>query len=108
MVVCQCFLGGGVPLRLKNRSIHTDFTMFLGTIGIDDYIEWEVNTHDPTADGAEADADALPTYRIYEENNNTVVVSGNLAKRDDDNTLGYYYGRVQAASGDGFEVGKRY
>jgi hypothetical protein len=82
--------------------------MYLGSVAINDYIEWEVNTHDPTADGAESDADALPTYRIYEENNNTVLLSGNLAKRDDANTLGYYYARIQATSVSGFEVGKRY
>lgn len=80
---------------------------FIGEIPIDGYVEFHQNTHN-SATGAEADADALPTYRIYEENNDTVISSGNLAKRDDANTLGYYYARVQCTAGAGYEAGKLY
>ncbi len=80
---------------------------FIGEIPIDGYVEFHQNTHNP-ATGAEADADALPTYRIYEENNDTVISNGNLAKRDDANTLGYYYARVQCTTGAGYEAGKLY
>jgi len=80
---------------------------FIGEINIDDYVEFHVNTHN-AATGAETDADALPTYRIYEENNDTVVSVGDMAKRDDANTTGYYFARVQLTTAAGYEAGKLY
>lgn len=58
--------------------------------------------------GVATDADSTPTYRVYEENNDAVVESGNCAKRDDANTTGYYYCRSQVLSSVGYEVGKTY
>lgn len=73
---------------------------------IDDYAEFRFNTQ--TLAGVATDADALPTYRIYEENNETAVATGNCAKRDDANTTGYYIVRAQCTAAAGFEVGVTY
>jgi hypothetical protein len=51
--------------------------------------EFGFNTHVPST-GAEADAAATPTYRVYLKGSDTVVDSGNCSKRDDANTLGFY------------------
>lgn len=77
------------------------------TVQIDGY--WEVQFGTTRFDtGAATDADATPTYRVYEEGNDTVIASGDCAKRDDANTAGYYYARAQVTTAAGFEVGKRY
>jgi len=73
---------------------------------LDQYWELHVNTRNYTSSAA--DADSLPTYRVYEEDNDTVIDSGNFAKRDDANTLGYYYARAQITAALGYEVGKTY
>ena len=74
---------------------------------IDEYFEFHFNTQTP-ATGAAVDADALPIYRVYEENNDTVIESANCAKRDDANTTGYYLARGQCTAALGYEVGKDY
>jgi len=74
---------------------------------IDGYAEFVFNTQDPTT-GAAMDATGTPTYRIYEENNETAVATGNCTKRDDANTTGYYFVRAQCTTVAGFEVGKFY
>lgn len=74
---------------------------------IDQYFEFTFNTQRFDT-GAATDADSTPTYRVYEENSDTVLVSGNCAKRDDSNTTGYYYVRDQCTTANGFEVGKTY
>lgn len=66
-----------------------------------------LNTHSPST-AAEADADALPTYRIYEENTDTPILTGTMAKLDDANTLGQYVARIALTTGNGFEEGKEY
>lgn len=58
--------------------------------------------------GAAVDADALPTYRVYEENNDVAVATGNCAKRDDAGTTGYYFARAQVTTGAGYEEEKDY
>ena len=74
---------------------------------LDEYLEFSFGTQTP-ATGAAVDADALPTYRVYEEDNDTVVATGNCAKRDDAGTLGYYFARAQITTVAGYEVGKDY
>lgn len=58
--------------------------------------------------GAASDADATPTYAVYEANNDTAVDSGNCSKVDDAGTTGYYKARAQITSAAGYEVGKIY
>ena len=60
------------------------------------------------ATGACVDADALPTYRVYASGSDTVVATGNCAKRDDANTLGYYTARAQVTVAGGYAVGIDY
>ncbi len=74
---------------------------------IDDYVTFAVNTHDPTS-GAEIDADAVPSYRIYEDETGTPILTGNMAKLDDANTLGFYSERIQLTAANGFENDKCY
>ncbi len=74
---------------------------------IDEYFEFHLNTQTPGT-GAAVDADALPTWRCYEENNDTAEDSGNCAKREDGSTTGYYIARGQCTTALGYEVGKKY
>lgn len=81
--------------------------MYLGSWKINDWLTFPVNTHNPTT-GAAADATAVPAYRIYEDETGTPIVTGNTAKLDDANTLGFYSERVQLTAASGFEAGKSY
>jgi hypothetical protein len=81
--------------------------MYLGSWKIDDYLTFPVNTHTPST-GAATDADAVPTYRVYEDDTGTPIENGSLAKLDDANTTGFYVLRIQLDAGTGYEVGKSY
>lgn len=81
--------------------------MYLGSWKIDDYLTFPANTHAP-ATGAATDADAVPTYRIYEDETGTAIANGSMAKLDDTNTLGFYSERIQLLTATGFEAGKCY
>ena len=58
--------------------------------------------------GIAVDADALPTFSIYENGTNTSIASGTMAKLDDSNTTGLYRGIVVATTANGFERYKTY
>lgn len=75
------------------------------TLGED--LTFDIDVHDPTTGGS-ADADSLPTYRIYEDLTDTPILTGNLAKRDDANTVGSYVAQVACTAPNGFEAGKVY
>ena len=81
--------------------------MYLGSWQIDDYLTFPANTHD-AATGAATDDDSVPSYRIYEDETGTAIVTGSMAKLDDTNTTGFYSERVQLTAAAGFEVGKTY
>ena len=81
--------------------------MYLGSWKIDDYLTFPVNTHTP-ATGAATDADAVPTWRIYEDETGTAIATGSTAKLDDTNTTGFYSERIQLLAATGFEAGKSY
>jgi hypothetical protein len=66
-----------------------------------------VCTHDPDT-GVLTDADAVPAYRIYEDETGTAILNDNMAKLDDDNTTGFYSEQIAATAANGFEVGKYY
>jgi len=61
-----------------------------------------------TGTGVAADADALPTYKIYEELTNTEIASGTMAKQDDAGTTGYYVKKIETTTANGFETLKTY
>lgn len=80
---------------------------YLGSWKIDDYLTFPANTHNAST-GAAADADAVPAYRIYEDETATPIVTGNMALLDSSNTAGFYSEQVQLTAASGFEKGKSY
>jgi hypothetical protein len=81
--------------------------MYLGQIRIDDNLTFCVNTHTP-ATGAAVDADAVPGYRIYEDETAAPILTGNMALLDDANTVGFYSEQIAVTVANGFEAGKSY
>ena len=81
--------------------------MYLGSWAIDDYLTFPCNTH-AFASGAATDADAVPTYRVYEDETGTAILNGSMAKLDDTNTTGFYSEQIQLTAANGFEAGKTY
>lgn len=58
--------------------------------------------------GVATDADSAPTYRIYEEETATPLLTGTMALLDSTNTAGFYSEQVTLSAANGFEVGKCY
>ena len=79
----------------------------LGSRGIDDPLTFEVQTFDATT-GAPADADAVPTYRIYEDETTTPILTRSMALHDASNTDGWYSEQITLSVANGFENGKSY
>jgi len=80
---------------------------YLGSWQIDDLLTFPANTHD-AGTGAATDADAVPAYRVYEDETGTAILTGNMAKLDDANTTGFYSEQLTLSAANGFEVGKSY
>jgi hypothetical protein len=80
---------------------------YLGSRKIDDTLTFVVTTHNP-ATGAEVDADSLPTYRVYEDETTTPIITGTMAKLDDSNTVGFYSEQITLSAANGLEKGKSY
>ena len=74
---------------------------------IDDYLTFAVATHNPET-AASADADSVPTYRLYEDETGTPILTGSMAKLDDAGTTGFYTERIQLTAANGFEASKSY
>lgn len=68
---------------------------------------FSVTTHDPDT-GVVTDADAVPDYWVYEDENGASILNGAMAKLDDANTTGFYTELIQCTAGNGFEDGKNY
>lgn len=81
--------------------------MYLGSWKINDYLTFTCNTHTPST-GAVTDADAVATYRIYEDETGTAIDTGSTAKLDDAGTTGFYSERIQLLAATGYEKGKTY
>ena len=81
--------------------------MYLGSWSIDDYVTFPCNTHTAST-GAATDADSAPTYRVYEDETATPILTGSMALLDSSNTAGFYSERIQLTAGNGFEAGKSY
>ena len=56
-------------------------------VSVGDNLVFSVTTHDPDT-GVLTDADAVPSYRLYEDETATPILTGNMAKLDDANTTG--------------------
>ena len=74
---------------------------------IGDNCVFSICTHDPDT-GVLTDADSAPTYRVYEDETGTAILTGTMAKLDDANTTGFYTESIACTSGNGFEDGKTY
>ena len=81
--------------------------MYLGSYKIDDLLTFYANTHTPST-GAAVDADAVPGYRIYEDETGTPILTGSMALLDDTNTVGFYSEQVTLSTVNGLEKGKCY
>lgn len=68
-------------------------------------LTFSICTHDPNT-GVLTDADAVPTYRVYEDETASVVTNDNMAKLDDANTTGFYTETIAVT--DEYENGKTY
>lgn len=80
---------------------------YYGRKEIDDTLVFYANTHDPS-DGSASDADAPPTYRVYEQETTTPILTGSMALLDSVNTTGFYSESIALSAANGFEVGKNY
>lgn len=78
---------------------------FLGAFYIDQAITFVCNTH---KNDASADADSAPSYRVYEDETATPILTGSLATLDASNTDGFYSEQITASTANGFEYGKCY
>lgn len=81
--------------------------MYLGTWQIDDVLTFYLNTL-TAATGAATDASSGPTYRVYEDEASTPILTGTMALLDSTNTAGFYSEQIALTSANGFEVGKQY
>lgn len=77
------------------------------SVDIGDNLTFSVCTHDPDT-GILTDADAVPAYRVYEDETAAAILTGNMAKLDDVNTTGFYTGLIACTAANGFEDGKSY
>lgn len=80
---------------------------YLGSFIIDDTCTFYANSHTP-ATGAAVDADAVPGYRVYEDETGTPILTGSMALLDDANTVGFYSEQITLSAANGFEAGKSY
>jgi len=91
-------------------GINYTFTIVASVVSVNigSNFTFTATTHDTTASSALADADAVPSYRVYEDETATPILNGNMAKLDDANTLGFYSEQIACTTGNGFEAGKSY
>jgi hypothetical protein len=80
---------------------------YMGSWKVDDLLTFACNTHTVTT-GAATDADAVPSYRVYEDETGTAILNGSMAKLDDANTTGFYSEQITLSAANGFEKGKCY
>ena len=73
-----------------------------------DNLVFSICTHDADT-GVLTVAEAAPTYRIYEDETATAILTGTLTALDDAvNTTGFYTELIEVTTANGFEVGKNY
>lgn len=72
-----------------------------------DDLVFSICTHDPDT-GILTDADSAPSYRIYEDETETSILTGSMAKLDDSDTTGFYTELIACTTGNGYEIGKTY
>jgi hypothetical protein len=78
---------------------------FLGSWDIDDVLRVHIQTSSVTT-GAATDADAAPTWRVYEDDTATPVTTGSFVTLN--SQTGFYVAAITLAAAIGYEVGKQY
>lgn len=76
------------------------------SIPLGETLHFDVVTHDPS-DGSVSNADAAPTFEVYEEDTDTAILTGQTMTQRGA-IVGNYRGTVACTSGNGFEIGKWY
>jgi hypothetical protein len=76
-------------------------------VTLENNLTFSICTHDPDT-GALTDADSAPTFRIYEDETETPIRTGTMAKLDDGNTTGFYTQQIACTASSGYEAGKSY
>jgi len=76
-------------------------------VEIGDNLVFSITSHDPDT-GVLTDAESAPTYRVYEDETATAILTGSMAKLDDSNTTGFYTESIACTAANGFEDGKTY
>jgi hypothetical protein len=77
------------------------------SVNIGENLVFSITTHDPET-GILTDADSAPSYRIYEDETATPILTGSMAKLDDAGTTGFYTELIACTTANGFEYGKTY
>lgn len=78
---------------------------FLGSWDIDDVLRVHIQTSSVTT-GAATDADAAPTWRVYEDDTATPVTTGSFSTLN--SQTGFYVAAITLAAAIGYEIGKQY
>jgi len=76
-------------------------------IGVGENLVFSITTHDPDT-GVLTDADAAPTYRIYEDETGVAIMNGVMAILDNANTTGFYTELIACTVANGFETKRNY
>jgi hypothetical protein len=69
-------------------------------LGLSDVFYWQ-NADD-------VDCTSAPTYRLYEQETATPILTGSYALFDDGNTVGFYAETIALLPSNGFDIGKTY
>jgi hypothetical protein len=77
------------------------------TVTLGNNLTFSICTHDPET-GILTDADGNPTYRVYENETATPLLTGTMAVLDTGNTTGFYTELIACTTANGFEIGKTY
>lgn len=80
--------------HLGTRTLGSNLTFYANTTRFDT--------------GNATDADSAPSWRCYEEETGTAILTGSMALLDSGNTAGFYSEQIALSSGNGFENGKDY
>lgn len=80
---------------------------YLGSWAIDDVLTFYANTTRFDT-GAATDADSVPSYRVYENETGTPLLTSTMVLLDGGNTAGFYSNNFTLAAASGYEVGKQY
>lgn len=76
-------------------------------VNLGDNLTFSITTHDPDT-GVLTDADAAPSYRVYEDETAVPLLTGTMAILDNVNTTGFYTELIACTAANGFEDRKSY